>query len=81
MSENFTKVFHDTLDKIEKDAKDVGLNLTSICKATEISRATPDRWRKTVPKTIKLIEDMQNIIEEKRKINAEDAIVRARHAK
>lgn len=58
----FSDVFRDALDKIETDARKVDLNLTQLCKMTGISRATPDRWRKKMPKTIELIDEMQDII-------------------
>lgn len=71
--ENFVKTFHGALDKLEADAKAVGLTLTSICRDTGVSRATPDRWRKSVPKTIVLLGEMQDLVEAKRESNAREA--------
>jgi transposase-like protein len=63
---DFVQVFNKTLDQIEADAREVGLTLTSICRETGVSRATPDRWRKKTPTTIKLLSDMQKVIADRR---------------
>lgn len=62
----FTEVFRQRVEKIEADAKEVGLNFTSICKEAGISRATPDRWKRSTPKTVKLIQKIEDIIEARR---------------
>jgi hypothetical protein len=73
--DNFIKVFQDTLVQIQADATEVGINLTSICRATKISRSTPDRWLRTPPKTILLIAEMQKQITDRRAaIDADDAV-------
>ena len=59
---NFEKDFFAALDKLEVDAKAVGLNLTSICKETGVSRATPGRWRREVPMTVQLLRQMQDVV-------------------
>lgn len=59
---SYIKDFYATLDRLEVDAKAVGLTLTSICKITKISRATPDRWRREVPTTVMLLERMQQVV-------------------
>jgi hypothetical protein len=64
--EKFGEVFRDRVTRIEDEAKRIGLNFTSICKEAGISRATPDRWRKESPKTIRLVEAMEKIIERHR---------------
>jgi hypothetical protein len=61
--QTFTEVFRQRVEKIEADAKEVGLNFTSICKEAGISRATPDRWKRSTPKTVKLIQMIEDIIE------------------
>jgi transposase-like protein len=76
----FSMVFTEALDAIIADGVTVGVTLTSICRQTGISRATPDRWRKTPPKTIRLLDEMQDMIDAKRKQDAEDNAVRARVA-
>ena len=62
----FAKVFQDAVDDLERDARDVGLNPTSICRETKTSRATPDRWRRSLPKTVQLLDEMQTVVEEKK---------------
>lgn len=64
--ENFDDVFLLRIAQIEADAKAVGLNFTSICKDAGISRATPDRWKRSTPKTIKIITMMEEQIAKKR---------------
>lgn len=64
--QKFTDVFRQRIEKIEADAKAVGLNFTSICKEAGISRATPDRWKRSTPKTIKLIQAIEDLIEARR---------------
>ncbi len=59
----FTEVFNEAVDKLENDAKEAGLNITAVCRETNTARATPDRWRKYPPKTIKLLDDMQRVVE------------------
>lgn len=61
---NFVDDFKTALDNLESDAKSVGLNLTSICRETGVSRATPDRWRKHIPKTIEIVAEMQRVVAE-----------------
>lgn len=58
--------FKDALERLEKDAKDVGMTITSICRETGVSRATPDRWRRHPPKSIELLTKMQSIVEARR---------------
>jgi hypothetical protein len=65
-SKSFSEVFAERVAKIEEDAKKVGLNFTSICEIGGISRATPDRWRKEVPKTILLVDQMEKIIADRK---------------
>lgn len=59
---SYIKDFYAALDKLEADAKAVGMTLTSICKVTGISRATPDRWRRETPTTVMLLERMQKVV-------------------
>lgn len=62
---NFEQEFFAALDKLEVDAKAVGLNLTAICKETGVSRATPSRWRREVPMTVQLLKQMQAVVVKK----------------
>lgn len=66
MSANFKQQFNAALDQLEKDAAAVGLTLTSICRTTKVSRATPDRWRKETPKTVDILASMQKVVSDKR---------------
>lgn len=59
---NFTDAFKKRIDAIEAEAKAVGMNFTSICKEAGISRATPDRWKKSTPKTVEIVSRMEDII-------------------
>lgn len=59
---NFTEDFRATVSAIEEEAKECGLNWTSICKEAGLSRATPDRWKKKTPKTIEVVTKMQQIV-------------------
>jgi hypothetical protein len=58
----FGELFLSRLEELESEAKECGLNITAICKEAGISRASPDRWRKELPKTIHLIEKMESIV-------------------
>lgn len=66
MSTNIKKQFEEALDRLEKEAAAIGLSLTSICRATGVSRATPDRWRKETPMTIEILASMQKVVADKR---------------
>jgi transposase-like protein len=63
MTATFTDEFKKRIEKIESEAKLVGLNFTSICKEAGISRATPDRWKKKTPKTVAIVAQMEAIVE------------------
>lgn len=58
----FKDEFKSRIAKIEEDAQSVGLNWTSICKEAGLSRATPDRWKKRIPKTIEVVTRMETIV-------------------
>jgi hypothetical protein len=62
----FEKVFAERLRKIEADAKDLGINMTVVCHEAGIGRATPDRWKRDIPKTVKTIDQMEAVIEKRR---------------
>lgn len=53
------EIFRARLNNIEERAKAAGLTLTAICRRSGIARATPDRWRKDCPLSIKLIDRME----------------------
>lgn len=60
----FGEVFQARIDQIVKDAQAAGTNLTVVCKGAGISRATPDRWRRKLPKTIEIIDKMEKVVAE-----------------
>lgn len=63
MSEpKFGDVFRERITKIDKDAQAAGINMTTVCKEAGVSRATPDRWRRKLPKTVEIIENMESIV-------------------
>ena len=64
---NFEDEFRQRIEKLETDAKSIGLNFTSICREAGVSRATPDRWKKSTPTTIALVAKMEGIVAEKMK--------------
>jgi len=64
--ESFEALFKRRLEKIEADAKAIGLNFTSICKEAGFSRATPDRWKRSVPKTVQMVTKMEEIVDRHR---------------
>jgi hypothetical protein len=73
-TQNFEDVFLQRIDDLEARAKKVGMNFTSICHEAGASRATPDRWRRDTPKTIKLLARMEEIVAEREEeCAAEDA--------
>lgn len=63
----FSKLFHEHLNDIERRALKVGSNLTAVCKELGISRSTPDRWRRGLPRTIEIIEEMEQCVSGKEK--------------
>lgn len=62
MKKNIEQVFQESLDDLQVDAKAAGMNLTTVCKAAGIARATPDRWRQNPPKTIRALAKMQDVV-------------------
>jgi hypothetical protein len=58
----FGDVFRARINKIDRDAQAAGINMTVVCKEAGISRATPDRWRRDLPKTIKIIDTMEKVV-------------------
>jgi hypothetical protein len=54
----FSKIFHEKLNDIERRALKIGSNLTAVCREIHISRSTPDRWRRDLPRTIEILEEM-----------------------
>lgn len=57
--ETFSEVFKKEIDAIELAALAAGTTLTAVCRDIGISRSTPDRWRREIPRTIAIIEKMR----------------------
>jgi transposase-like protein len=68
--ETFGEVFLERLETIIDDANRAGINLTKVCARAGISRATPDRWRRKLPKTIEIIDTMEEVIVAHKKAEA-----------
>lgn len=73
---NFQEVFYRYLDDMERRAHAVGLTLTDMCRESNVARATPDRWRKSVPLTIKNMCDLEAVVKD-----AEAVVQAAQEAK
>lgn len=58
----FTEEFKHRLAAIEADGKLIGLNFTTICEGVNVSRATPDRWKKKIPCTVELVTKMEAFV-------------------
>lgn len=74
MKKNFEQVFRDSLDELQADAKAAGMNLTTVCKAAGVARATPDRWRQNPPKTIRVLAKMQDTVASRAAEREPDAV-------
>lgn len=64
VQKNFREVFYRYLDDLERRAHAVGLTLTDLCRESKVARATPDRWRKSLPKTIQNVCDLEAIVKD-----------------
>lgn len=74
----FDEEFKRRLAAIERDAAEIGETWSSICRATEISRATPDRWRAATPNTILLLDRMESYVAKRRAELVAQALVAPR---
>ena len=69
---SFEEAFEKRLSSIEERGHKVGLTLTHICREAGVARATPDRWSKEAPKSIRLVDELEAVV-----IRAEQAAVKA----
>jgi Cro/C1-type HTH DNA-binding domain len=69
-TKTFESELRSRLNDIKERAAKAGTSLTSLCEATGISRATPDRWLKRAPKTIRLVDELEAAL---RKVEKEQA--------
>ncbi len=66
--ETFGQVFMARLHQVEADAKATGTNMAEVCREAGIGRSTPGRWvRGDLPKTVRVVEAMEAVIEKRRR--------------
>jgi transposase-like protein len=65
-AKTFEQEFQERVAALEKEALEIGETWSSICRATGISRATPDRWRAATPNTVLLLDRMAQYVAKKR---------------
>lgn len=66
--QKFGQFFQDRLKQIEQDAQACGINMSVVCREAGVGRATPDRWKRgELPKTVRVIEAMEAVIEKRKK--------------
>ncbi|EIP9220998.1 hypothetical protein LT875_002444 [Salmonella enterica] len=58
LDSTFETEFYRRVEMIKQRAKDAGTNITQLCKAAGVSRTTPERWEKRVPKSIGILDLM-----------------------
>ncbi|WP_288821303.1 hypothetical protein [uncultured Leclercia sp.] len=69
----FEAEFYRRVDMIKQRAKAAGTNITQLCRNAGVSRTTPERWEKRVPKSIGIIDLMfQALLEIEEAKKAED---------
>ena len=68
----FSEAFVERLDQLDANIALLGTSLSSICRDAGIARGTPDRWRRELPKTVLLMDDLE------RAVNARLAVARER---
>lgn len=63
MSENtFTEEFNSRFEGIKQRAAAVDMTITDVCREARVSRATPERWKKTIPLTIRILDRMNDVV-------------------
>ena len=75
MNKSFEQEFRDRLDALEREANEVGETWSSICRATGVSRATPDRWRQATPNTVLLLDVMAAHVAKRRQELVTQALI------
>lgn len=58
----FEAEFYRRVEMIKERAKAAGTNITQLCRIAEVSRTTPERWEKRVPKSITILDQMFNAL-------------------
>jgi|GEM_PF-2840361 len=59
---NAYELFIDKLDEVQRRAERIGSNLTDVCREANISRATPNRWRREIPNTLEALVKMEEYV-------------------
>jgi hypothetical protein len=59
MNTTFSQEHARRLAALETRAKAVGSNITQVCKATGIARATYERWVQRAPQTVKKLDELE----------------------
>lgn len=67
----FESEFYRRVEMIKQRAKLAGTNITQLCKAAGVSRTTPERWEKRVPKSIGILDLMLEALLEAEKAKEE----------
>lgn len=60
---SFSETFAEKLKEIERRAKAVGSNMTQVCKATGVARATYERWNHRPPQTVAKVDELMEEVE------------------
>ncbi len=60
---SFSHAFAEKLKEIERRAKAAGSNMTQVCKATGVARATYERWGHRAPQTVAKVDELMAEVE------------------
>lgn len=61
-ADSFEAEFYRRWSNIRERGRKVGLTTSHICREAEVARATPDRWEKEAPLSIKLIDKLESVV-------------------
>lgn len=67
-SRTSTEQFQHDLEQIEARLKSIGKSITDACDAVGCSRATPSRWKKHAPNTLRIMDQLQAYVAEQEAI-------------
>lgn len=59
---SFEAEFRRRYEEIKERGAAIGLTVSAICAGAEVARATPERWKKRTPLTIRLIDRMEQMV-------------------
>ncbi|EAW2493106.1 hypothetical protein AXL65_02445 [Salmonella enterica subsp. enterica] len=60
----FEAEFYRRVEMIKQRAKEAGTNITQLCRIAGVSRTTPERWEKRVPKSIGILDLMYQALKD-----------------